>query len=115
MGEKILEKSIWRGVGESHITILEPKEMKKPILKKIKEHHIAELMKTPQDFTCLGIGRHTKDGESVYFLVIDWPWANQLRKEILGFDTPKQFHITLCWTGKSDIHGVDKGPSSLEW
>lgn len=115
MDEKLMEKQIWRGVGESHITILELKEMKKPIKKKLKEEQIKEHLTTPGPITCKGIGRAEKNGEMVYFLVIDWPWGDGLRKDILGLESPKQFHITLCWTGRSDIHGVDKGVSSLEW
>ena len=115
MDEKILEKQIWRGVGESHITLVEPREMKKPLVKKLKEESVKEQMKNPGPITCKGIGCSEKDGEKVYFLVIDWDWGNNFRKNVLGLESPKQFHITLCWTGRGDIHGVDKGPNTLEW
>lgn len=115
MEEKIIEKYIWRGVEESHITLLGPKEMKKPIVKKLKEDEIKELMKTPGPFVSKGIGRAEKDGEMVYFLVVEWPWGDKFRKETLGIETIRQFHITLCWTGRADIHGVEKGESSLVW
>jgi hypothetical protein len=115
MGEKLLEKQIWRGVGESHITLATQKEVKKPIKKKLKEDEVKENMKTPGPFTSRGIGRAEKDGEMVYFLVVDWSWGDSFRKDVLGLEQTKQFHITLCWTGRGDIHNVDKGESSMEW
>ena len=89
--------------------------MKKPIVKKLKEDAIKELLKTPGPFTSKGIGRAEKDGEKVYFLVVEWPWGDKFRKEALGIETIRQFHITLCWTGRGDIHGVEKGETSLAW
>ena len=115
MGQKLLEKQIWRGVGESHITLASMKELKKPIRRKLKEEEVKEQMKTPGPFTSKGIGRAEKDGEMVYFLVVDWAWGDSFRKDVLGLEKPQQFHITLCWTGKGDIHGVEKGTPSLEW
>lgn len=60
----------------------------------------------------LGLGQatHTESG-TAHYVVVAWPAGQWLRAQ-LGY-THKDFHITLGFTGRDDVHGVSKGINTL--
>ena len=63
-----------------------------------------------KEMKILGIGRVKKGNDDVFFLVVTWDAANNLR-EALGLEK-KDFHITLGFANK-DLHDVGKGESTI--
>lgn len=61
-----------------------------------------------------GLGRVVdEDGDFALFQVYEWEWVQQYRKTL---DLPqKDCHVTLAFSGVSDIHGYPKGISSCSW
>lgn len=57
-----------------------------------------------------GVGRATLDGNTAYFVVLDWPQANQIREE-LGL-TRADLHVTIGFN-QNDCHGVSKNKYTL--
>ncbi|KAL0479157.1 hypothetical protein AKO1_008010 [Acrasis kona] len=65
------------------------------------------------DYQPLGLGktvRAEEDNNVAYFVVINWPSAQELRKK-LGLE-PYHFHVTVAFKS-NDIHGVSKDESTL--
>eukprot|EP01027_Heterolobosea_sp_BB2_P017756 GEZU01025129.1.p2 GENE.GEZU01025129.1~~GEZU01025129.1.p2 ORF type:complete len:239 (-),score=63.39 GEZU01025129.1:1013-1729(-) len=62
------------------------------------------------DWTDLGLGRVQSGNNEAYFKVIEWPSAAAFRA-LVGLE-PKDFHVTVGFKS-ADIHGVNKGPSTL--
>jgi len=52
-----------------------------------------------------GLGRAEAGSDITYFIVVDWPDGQKLRKS-MGFE-PKDFHITVGFDSR-DVHGVAK-------
>ncbi len=109
--------------GEFHITIVEPPEVSK-MKKAVREEHqfsdgeteayvkkafdSLEVSGEPQ---YIGLGKQgTPDGNEVYFIVVRWPEAQELRKRFgLGV---KDLHITVGFKDK-DIFNVPKDETTL--
>lgn len=95
------------GAGEYHMTIISPPEF--GVLRKTKKDNEipSSLMGNPK---MIGVGAAKKGEDEAYYVVIDFPEANELRKS-LGFE-PKDFHVTLAFKNK-DVHGVPKDSTTL--
>lgn len=101
--------------GEFHITIIEPPEVsrmmkgKTPEEKSILESKLSKLT-VGGNPKAIGLGKQAKDSNEVYYAVIKWPEAQELRKE---FDLPaKDLHVTIGFWEK-DIFNVPKDESTL--
>ena len=71
MGQKLLEKQIWRGVGESHHYY--EYEGIEETRRKLKEEEVKEQMKTPGPFTPMVSEGLRKMGKWS-LPVVDWAW-----------------------------------------
>eukprot|EP01080_Neovahlkampfia_damariscottae_P009573 gene9573-1776_t len=71
-------------------------------------HLMAEVLE--DDFIDLGLGKVSKNGNEVYFKVLEWKSASIFRKK-LGLSS-KDYHITVGFK-ESDIHNVSKGIDTL--
>ncbi len=63
------------------------------------------------DWTVHGIGKAESGGSEAYFVVLDWPSAQNARKS-LGLPSGKDLHITLGFS-KTDVHDAPKDRNSL--
>ena len=63
------------------------------------------------DWMPRGIGKACEAGNTTWFLVLDWPSANDALAR-LGFPA-HDFHITLGFADK-DVHGVTKDASTIQ-
>lgn len=112
------------GTENFHVTVIGPPEVRKIIddlvvsgeapskgkAKKLAKQKILDAAESlMSDWIDLGLGKAA--GHEVYFRVINWPSAQQLRNE---FGLPeKDFHITIGFGPEGDIHGVPKDSSTL--
>lgn len=94
--------------GEWHITIITPPEMR--TLKKNKVT-LDETVFIPGEPHYRGLGRATDGANTVYFVVVDWPEAQDFRAQF-GLP-PHDFHITMGFTQK-DIHNIRKNKTIKE-
>eukprot|EP01099_Mayorella_cantabrigiensis_P005646 TRINITY_DN4584_c0_g1_i1.p1 TRINITY_DN4584_c0_g1~~TRINITY_DN4584_c0_g1_i1.p1 ORF type:complete len:176 (-),score=23.18 TRINITY_DN4584_c0_g1_i1:11-538(-) len=120
-----IENQMNRDCGQHHLTVVTKKEFADlaPNAKSNPQesHKIMTLFSNLiADWQILGLGRVTEpyqttngktDINEAYFLVVDWPAANQVRQNELKL-TPKDFHITLGFK-YSDIHSISKDQSTL--
>ena len=97
--------------GEYHITIVSPPELSSAI-KNGTWGSIAAVAELAKDWKITGepkyvcIGKQEKDDNAAYFIVVDWPEAQEFRKEQFLLDK-KDLHITIGFR-RSDIHDVPK-------
>ncbi|KAH8094703.1 ATP dependent DNA ligase [Cristinia sonorae] len=95
-----------------HITLLSKAELRtlsdKSPPKDLLQLVLAALGPSSHRVHYLGLGEVTRFGEHALFVVCIWAKGQTVRKQ-LGLP-PKHFHITLS---AHDIHGVDKGLSTL--
>lgn len=96
---------------EHHITIISPEEV--PYIAKLARKHPRDLfaeLYLDGEPEYLGLGKASDDEDEVYFVVVRWPEAQELRR---AFGLPKKdFHITMGFREK-DIHGVPKDETTL--
>lgn len=107
--ESLLPKSL-NNRGEYHITVIRPPEMK--ALKKagkIFENHSTVMIPGSPHYR--GLGKATSGANEAYFMVVDWPEAQEFRAQ-LGLPQ-LDFHITIGFTEK-DIHDVPKNKTIKE-
>ena len=99
--------------GEFHITVLDPKELKK-LVKGTPYLKTRFFPIDRSEIEVLGIGRASDDlkGKVAYFLVVKWPHAQEFRKAY-GL-LPKDLHITLGFI-KGDVFNAPKDEASLVW
>jgi hypothetical protein len=107
--------------GEYHITILEPDEVgdlqdrKGWRPEQLAEKFVGQVVPGEPKYGCLGRqvepGKDADDpsANAVYFIVVDWSEAQDLRHR-LGFE-PTDLHVTVGFRQK-DIHGVPKDAST---
>jgi len=58
----------------------------------------------------VGVGEAEKEGNKAYYVVVDWPEVNDLRREFnVG---PLDLHVTLGFN-PNDVHEVPKGPDTV--
>lgn len=62
------------------------------------------------DWKPLGIGKAVQGEDEVYYMVVDWPSAVELRT-LLGMPE-KDFHITIGFK-KKDLHNVSKNEKTI--
>lgn len=95
------------GVGEYHMTIISPPEFGG--LKKTKKDGDipSSLIGNPK---MIGVGVARKGEDEAYYVIVDFPEANELRKS-LGLES-KDFHVTLAFKNK-DVHGAPKDSTTL--
>ena len=97
--------------GEYHITIVSPPELSSAI-KNGTWGSISAVAELAKDWKITGepkyvcIGKQEKDDNAAYFIVVDWPEAQEFRKEQF-FLGKKDLHITIGFR-QSDIHDVPK-------
>jgi len=91
--------------GEYHITIVSPPEMRQ--LKKTKGWVFDQddVYLIPGSPHYRGLGKVTEGSNAAYFMIVDWPGAQQVRAE-WGL-SPKDLHVTMGFTEK-DILNVPK-------
>lgn len=101
--------------GEYHITIVSPPELSSA-LKKGTWSSMEVVSDLAKDWKIVGdpkyvcIGKQEKGDNATYFIVVDWPEAQEFRKEQFFLDK-RDLHITLGFR-QSDIHGVPKDAST---
>jgi len=110
------EARVQRDGPTHHITVLTKDDISRivrdaPDTKIAQEELLETLSKTCfGDWVDLGLGNAAKGKNEAFFKVIIWPSATAARQS-LGLE-PVDFHITVGFTN-ADVHGVNKGPSSL--
>ncbi len=99
-----------RDGNEYHITIfnvMEFEKMKKTFCVPKLDNILSTII---YDINIEGIGKGIKNDNQTYFLIVNSKIINDIR-ENYGMN-PNYLHITLGFD-KKDVHGVDKGISSL--
>lgn len=95
------------GDGQYHITVISPMEY--PSLKKKGTTSlIGDSIDGKPKF--LGLGKAEKGENTSYYIVVEFPEANELRKSI-GLKE-KDFHVTLGFN-KKDVHDIPKDKSTI--
>jgi tRNA nucleotidyltransferase (CCA-adding enzyme) len=101
--------------GEYHITIVSPPELSSAIkngtwssMEVVSD--LAKDWKITGDAKYVCVGKQEKGDNATYFIVVDWPEAQEFRKEQF-FLNKRDLHITLGFR-QSDIHDVPKDAST---
>jgi hypothetical protein len=94
--------------GEYHITIISAEEVAKLPPDTFEKGTRYEIPGEPVE---RGLGKVQQGNDVVYFMVIDWPEAQQFRASY-GLP-PRDFHITMGYSNK-DIHYVPKNKTLKE-
>ncbi len=94
--------------GEWHVTIITPPEMR--VLKKAGIA-LGDTVSIPGSPHYRGLGKAVDGANTAYFVVVDWPEAQEFRAQ--NGLPPHDLHITIGFTQK-DIHGVRKNKTIKE-
>lgn len=101
--------------GEYHITIISPPELSSAIKKGVwaSMEVVSDLVKDwkitgEPKYVC--VGKQEAGDNATYFIVVDWPEAQEFRKEQF-FLNKRDLHVTLGFR-QSDIHDVPKDAST---
>jgi len=107
VSKDFIHNQVTRDAGIHHITLIFKKELEvsKNILKTLVDD--LKSVKGWDKIIIVGLGQVKNQ---VYYYVVLWPAGNAFREK-LGLK-PKNFHITVGFK-ESDIHGVDKGLTTL--
>ena len=93
----------------NHITIIDSKEVNYLKSKGLKIPPLADI-EFSEDFEVLGLGSVNQGSNSVFYLVINWQWAQDFRKSF-GLDY-KDLHVTVAFT-ENDIFDVPKNEKTI--
>jgi len=130
--ERLINNRINRDGPTSHMTLIGPKELRDLVASKFKsmteEEKQGQLRKIVEknieqqilstinsmflaDWKVEGLGKAEKEDNVAYFMVVSWKTGNLIREQ-LGLP-PRDFHVTVGFGDAGDIHGVNKGVTSL--
>jgi hypothetical protein len=108
-----LQARVKRDGNDFHVTMVSKADLEQLKIEDNESSRKAlmdKVEKIPDDWTDVGLGIVQDGKDEAYFVLIDWPSANQWRKEMgLG---DKDFHITVGYQ-YNDVHSKVKDRSTL--